>query len=285
LDIEHHIVKTNGVRLHVVQAGPREGEPVILLHGFPEFWYCWEAQIAFLADQGFRVMAPDQRGYNLSSKPKGIAAYNLDVLVDDLMGLVDAAGREQVYLVAHDWGAGVAWWAARLFPERFKKMVILNGPHGAVMQKHLSNNRSQLLKSWYMFFFQLPWLPEWSLRANNWQGLVRGMEGSSKPSTFSGERLESYRQAWSQPGAMTAMINWYRAVLRVRPNRKAPTQVKVPTLLIWGTEDAFLERELAEPSIALCDEGELVFIEGATHWVHQEAADQVNELIGDFLAG
>lgn len=269
----------------MVQAGPPDGEVVVLLHGFPEFWYCWQEQIPFLAEQGFRVMAPDQRGYNMSSKPQGIAAYNLDELVDDLIGLVDAAGREQVYLMAHDWGAGVAWWAARLFPKRFKKMVIINGPHGSVMEKHLSSNPAQLLKSWYMFFFQLPWLPEWSVRAANWRGLIRGIRESSKPGTFSEERVEIYRQAWSQPGAMTAMINWYRAAARARPTRKAPTRVKVPTLLIWGTEDAFLGRELAEPSIALCDEGQLAFIEGGTHWVHQEAAEQVNKLINDFFTG
>lgn len=230
------------------------------------------------------MWAPDQRGYNLSSKPKGIAAYNLDELVDDLIGLIDVAGQEQAYLIAHDWGAGVAWRAARLFPERFRKMVILNGPHGSVMRKHLASNRSQLLKSWYMIFFQLPWLPELILRANNWSGLVWGLKGSGKRDTFDEEKIEKYRQAWTQPGAMTAMLNWYRATFRIRLARRASRKVKVPTLLIWGTEDKFLGRELAESSLAMCEDGELVFIEGASHWVQQEAAEEVNVRINDFFA-
>ncbi len=284
-NFEHHLINTNHIRLHVVQAGPEDGPLVILLHGFPEFWYCWEAQIEFLAAQGYRVWAPDQRGYNLSSKPQGIAAYNLDTLVDDLIGLVDAANRDQAFLVAHDWGAGVAWWAARLFPERFEKMVIINGPHGSVMEEHLANNRAQLLKSWYMLYFQLPWLPELTLRFGNWQGLLWGLKRSKHPITSSDrEKLDAYRRAWSQPGAMRAMVNWYRAVARERPRRKASPKVKVPTLIIWGTEDDFLGRELAEPSAAFCEDERLVFIEGASHWVQQEAAEQVNTLIADFFA-
>lgn len=286
LNLEHDLIETNGVRLHVVQAGPQDGPLVILLHGFPEFWLCWEAQIAFLAEQGFRVWAPDQRGYNLSSKPKGTPAYNLDELVDDLIGLIDAAGRDQACLVAHDWGAGAAWWAARLFPERFEKMVIINGPHGSVMEKHLANNRAQLFKSWYMLFFQLPWLPELALRVGNWRGLLWGLKRSKHPITKDGrEKLGAYRRAWSQPGAMTAMINWYRAAARERPSRRASRKVKVPTLIIWGTEDRFLGRELAEPSAALCEDERLVFIEGASHWVQQERAAEVNKLIGDFFDG
>lgn len=283
MNFEHHLVQTNGVRLHVIQAGPQDSEIVILLHGFPEFWYCWQAQIEFLAGLGYRVWAPDQRGYNLSSKPKGVAAYSQDKLVDDLIGLIDASGHQQAYVIAHDWGAAVAWWAARLFPERFKKMVILNGPHGSVMERHLSDNRSQRLKSWYMLFFQIPLIPEIMLRASNWKVLVRGLLTSSRTGTFDEEKLAVYRQAWSQPGAITAMLNWYRAGMRAKPTRKASRTVSVPTLLIWGTEDAFLGRELAEPSIALCEDGQLVFIEGASHWVQHEAAKQVNTLINDFL--
>lgn len=284
MNFEHHLIKTNGVRLHVVQAGPLDGELVILLHGFPEFWYCWQSQIEFLAEQGYRVWTPDQRGYNLSSKPKGIAAYNQDKLVDDLIGLIDASGQQQAYLVAHDWGAAVAWWAARLFPERFKTMVILNGPHGSVMEKQLSDNRTQRLKSWYMLFFQLPWLPELSLRAGNWKGLIWGLKRSSHPGTYDGtNKLDDYRRAWSQPGAITAMLNWYRATIRARPTRKASRKVSVPTLLIWGTEDTFLGREMAQPSIDFCEDGRLTFIEGASHWVQQETAEEVNALINDFL--
>ncbi len=281
--MELTFISTNNIKLHVVQAGPETGELVILLHGFPEFWYGWRRQIPFLAKAGYRVWVPDQRGYNESDKPQGIAAYALDQLAGDVIGLIDAAGQEKAILIGHDWGAAVCWWTAARYPKRISRMIVMNVPHGMVMRKHLLSNFSQMLKSWYIFFFQLPWLPETLARANNWQAAFQAFLRSSRPGTFSTEDLEKYRQAWSQPGAYTSMVNWYRALVQKIPELPADLRIHVPTLLIWGAHDKFLSREMAQPSIDYCDDGQLVFIEEATHWVQHEEAERVNALIGNFL--
>lgn len=256
---------------------------VILLHGFPEYWAGWKKQIDYLAQAGYRVWAPDQRGYNLSDKPKGIAAYNLDELAKDVVGLIDAAGQETAFLVGHDWGAAVAWWVAAKYPERLAKLIILNVPHGSVMKKQLRQNRSQLLRSWYMFFFQIPWLPEKLSQMDNWRPATQALTETSRPGTFSDEELDAYRQAWSRPKAYTSMINWYRALMQAPPASPKTSRIRVPTLIIWGAQDKFLGRELAQPSIETCDNGRLQFIEAASHWVHHEEPEQVNRLIDTFL--
>ncbi|GAB4026527.1 alpha/beta fold hydrolase [Spirosoma koreense] len=272
-------VDTNGVRLHVVQAGPANGPLVILLHGFPEFWYGWRHQIEALAEAGFQVWAPDQRGYNLSDKPTGVDAYQIDTLAADVVGLIQAAGRQKAVVVGHDWGAAVAWWTATVYPERVERLVALNVPHPAIMQRFTLRHPGQLLRSWYIGFFQMPWLPEALCRFGNWAMLVRTLQKSSRPDTFNDADFREYRAAWSQPGALTAMINWYRAALRKPPSRRAEVRVKVPTLIIWGVQDQFLKRELAQASLTLCDNGRVVFFEKATHWVQHEEAKRVNELI------
>lgn len=281
---EEHDIITNGINLHVIQAGPKDGPLVILLHGFPEFWYGWKHQIPYLARAGYRVWAPDQRGYNLSDKPKEVTAYSLDHLSDDIMGLIDAAGKEKAFIVGHDWGAGVAWWSANRYPERIERMVILNVAHHAVMQRTVRSSLKQLKKSWYMFFFQLPWLPEAVVRSNNWKIGMRSLQNSSQPGTFSEQDFKHYRTAWSQPQAFTGMINWYRALMRKKPKSLPSPRISVPTLMIWGAQDQFLGREMAPKSIDLCDEGRLVMIEEATHWVQHEKPERVNELIGEFLS-
>jgi pimeloyl-ACP methyl ester carboxylesterase len=282
IELWHDFVSVNSLRLHVVKSGPTDGPVALLLHGFPEFWYGWRYQIPALAKAGFQVWAPDQRGYNLSDKPKGIAAYGIDQLAEDVLGLIDATGHDRVYLVGHDWGAIVAWWVARLFPERLERLVILNGPHGSVMEQHLRENPRQLRRSWYMFFFFFPFIQEMVLSRRNWQVGLNILRSSSRSGAYNAEDIEEYRQAWSRPRAMTSMINWYRA-LRVRPSRRAARRVRVPTLMIWGTGDVALGREMARPSIAYCDDGRLVFVEEATHWVQNEEPERVNQFLLDFL--
>lgn len=281
--MDHRQHESDGINLHVVQEGPETGRLVILLHGFPEFWYGWRKQIPYLASAGYRVWAPDQRGYNLSSKPDGLAAYSLDKLAGDVVNLIDAAGEERALLVGHDWGAAVAWWIAAKFPSRLERMAIINVPHGGVLTKHLRNNFAQLRRSWYMFFFQLPYLPETLLRMGNWELLARSMKGSSRPGTFTKDDLEMYRQAWSQPNAMTSMINWYRSSMQKPSPPPRSSRIEVPTLVIWGAKDKFLGQEMAQPSIDLCDEGRLVLIEQATHWVQHEEPEVVNRLIDEFF--
>jgi pimeloyl-ACP methyl ester carboxylesterase len=278
--IEHTTISTNGIRLHVVQAGPADGTPVILLHGFPEFWYGWKHQIPALAEAGFRVYAPDQRGYNLSDKPSGASAYTLDQLMGDVIGLMDAIGQEKVYLVAHDWGAVVAWWTAIHHPQRLHKLVILNVPHPATMMRQLSGNPAQMLKSWYIGFFQIPALPESLLLANNAQAANDLFKRTSNRGSFSDEDIAAYRAAWQQPGAMTAMLNWYRALVQHRPAPPADRRVHVPTLILWGVNDVALRRELATDSLRYCDNGRIVWYENATHWVqHDEPAAINRELL------
>ena len=283
--MEHQQIKTNGINLHVAQDGPSEGQLVILLHGFPEFWYGWRRQIPYLAAAGYRVWAPDQRGYNLSDKPDGIAAYTLDELAADVIGLMDAAGQEKAGVVGHDWGAAVAWWVAAKYPKRLARMVVINLPHLSVMQAHVRRSLTQMRKSWYVLFFQLPWLPERLARLRNWNAPARAMRGSSRPGTFTDNDLDTYRKAWSRPKAYTSMLNWYRAVVQKPLEPPANPAIAVPTLLIWGAQDRYLGREMAQPSIDLCDDGRLVFIEGATHWVQHEEADRVNRLMDGFLRG
>ncbi|MBZ0298971.1 MAG: alpha/beta hydrolase [Anaerolineae bacterium] len=280
---DHLTIETNGIHLHVVQAGPEDGPLVILLHGFPEFWYGWKAQIDALAEQGFRVWAPDQRGYNLSDKPQGIAAYVLDTLAADVIGLIDAAGAEQVFLGGHDWGAAVAWWVALTNPQRLKKLVIANVPHPVVFRQHLQSNVAQMRKSWYMFLFQLPGLPEAILRRDHYQGGIEALRASAKPDTFTDEDFRYYRAAWSQPGALTGMLNWYRALFRTPATPPADSRVHVPTLMLWGAQDTALSVEMAQPSIDLCDDGRLVLFEDATHWVLHDQAAQVCAQMAEFF--
>ena len=281
--MEHATVATNGIKLHVVKSGPETGPLVLLLHGFPEFWYAWRKQIPQLASVGFRVWVPDQRGYNLSDKPRSIDSYTIDKLGADVLGLMDAAGREKVVLIGHDWGAAIAWWIAATHPNRVTRMAVINVPHGTVMLKYLRYNIQQILRSWYFFFFQLPWLPEAIARMQNWRLACRALVKSSRPGTFSLDDLKAYRKAWSQPEAYTCMVNWYRAVIQRPPSSFKNPRISIPTLLIWGAKDRFLGREMAQPSIDFCDHGRLVFFEEATHWVQHEEADRVNRLLIEFL--
>lgn len=280
--MKENFVTTNGVKLHVVEAGPEDGPLIVLLHGFPEFWYSWRKQIEALASKGFRVVAPDQRGYNLSDKPEGIENYAIDVLGADIAGLIEAYGRKKATIVGHDWGAAVAWWMGINTPEKLERLAVLNVPHPAVMQQTLRRSFKQLLKSWYIFFFQMPFAPETLFKAANFKIGTRSLVSSSRLDAFSEHDLEQYRKAWSRPGAVKSMINWYRAALRKPSKMPASGRVTVPTLMIWGARDKFLSREMAQPSIERCDHGELVFFEGATHWVHEEEPARVNELLIKF---
>jgi pimeloyl-ACP methyl ester carboxylesterase len=253
--LKHRMVATNGVNLHVVQDGPQDGPLVILLHGFPEFWYGWRHQIPALAEAGYWVWAPDQRGYNLSDKPQEISAYGLGDLAKDIVGLIDAAGREKAFIIGHDWGAAVAWWIAINYPDRVEKVGILNVPHPSVMVKTLRSQPRQLLKSWYIFFFQIPCLPEFLISRGNWRAAKQMMRSSARSGSFSAEDLEAYQKAWSQPHAFTSMINWYRAAVRNSLRMSRSNRVTVPTLMIWGAKDVALDRSMAQPSIDRCDEG------------------------------
>lgn len=275
---------SNGLEFQAVSAGPMDGPLVILLHGFPEFSYGWRHQIPALAEASFRVIAPDQRGYNGSSKPAGAAAYTLDALADDVLGLADVLGRDHFAVVGHDWGGVVAWHLAARNPERVTRAAILNAPHPATLRRYARAHPSQALKSWYVTFFQLPLLPEVALGATGFWALRRVLSRTSRPGTFTGADFRHYRESWAQPGALTAMLNWYRALhLRPASAGPAPARIRVPVRVIWGDRDAFLDRGLAEAGLMLCDRGEVFHLPEATHWPQHEEPDAVNRLLIEFL--
>jgi pimeloyl-ACP methyl ester carboxylesterase len=256
----------------------------MLLHGFPEFWYSWHKQIEPLAAAGFRVIVPDQRGYNKSSKPRDVSSYALAQLTSDILAIADQLGAPKVFLAGHDWGAAVAWSVALVYPQRVAKLANLNVPHPSVMRRYLKSNRRQLRRSWYMFFFQVPWLPEAAFSAFNFRLGVRSLVRSSRPNTFSAEDLAQYRAAWSQPGTLTAMINWYRAAARHR-SKFPDSTVHVPTRILWGERDAFLLSEMAHASLRYCDCAQLYTLANASHWLQHEEPTRVSELLIDFFRG
>ncbi len=267
-------LSTNGITLHTVLAGPEDGEPVFLLHGFPDAWFGWEAQIHPLAEFGFRVIVPDQRGYNLSDKPKGVSSYQMNNLVEDIIGLADNLGYDQFYLAGHDFGAMVSWNLATQYPARLKRLAIANVPHPSVMQNYLRTHPSQMRKSWYAFFFQIPRIPERVVKTNNWQILI-----SALPDNLTEKECNRYRQAWAQPDAMTSMINWYRAMLRQSRKSMAASQIEVPTLVIWGQQDPYISYEMAPLSVNLCQDSRLVTFADASHWVMHDKPKEVSQLL------
>jgi len=283
MELEHSTIKTNGTRLHVVQAGPQSGIPVILLHGFPEFWYGWRKQIPALVEAGCRVIVPDQRGYNLSDKPKGIGNYGIYTLVEDIIGLIDELAYEKVNLVGHDWGGIVAWTLANKYSERLHKLSIMNAPHPSVMRKTLARDLDQFRRSWYAMFFQLPWLPEKILSSNYWRLMVDALRGSNKFQSFTDEDIEKYKEAWSQPDAITSMLNWYRATVRLQGSTSKDVRVNVPTLMMWGIKDFALSHRMARPSMDYVEDGNLILFPEASHWVQHDAAEEVNHYLVDFI--
>ncbi len=205
--IECAFVKTNGITLHVAVAGAEDGPLVMLLHGFPEFWYGWKYQIDPLIEAGYRVVVPDQRGYNVSEKPEQCKEYTLDVLRDDIVGLIHYFKREKATIIAHDWGGAVAWHLAQSMPEYVEMLIPINIPHPLIMKKALLFNPVQWVKSSYILFFQIPFIPEKVLSANDFERMIMLMMKTSCPNTFTTEKLEKYKTAWEQPYALTAMLN------------------------------------------------------------------------------
>ncbi|ELY86539.1 alpha/beta fold family hydrolase [Natrialba hulunbeirensis JCM 10989] len=275
------------VRLHVVTGGDESGPLVVLLHGFPEFWYGWRHQLEPLIEAGYRVVVPDQRGYNRSETPEGVGAYRLRYLARDIVDLIDAAGRERAHVVGHDWGGIVAWDLATRYPEVVDRLAVINAPHPAVFQRVLRSSLEQQARSWYASLFQLPWLPERLLGANGYERLERALTETAPAGTFSASERALYRRAWRQPGVLTGMLNWYRASGRYPPVRLGSSipaadddQLETPTLLIWGDEDVALTTDLAHRSITQCARSRFVQVSGASHWVqHERPALVAEELV------
>lgn len=275
-----------GVRLHAAVAGT--GPLVILLHGFPDFWYGWRHQIGPLAAAGYRVVAPDMRGYHLSDKPDGIAAYRLNQLADDVAALIDALGESSATVVGHDWGGIVAWHTAIRHPERVRRLAILNAPPPLPLLAR-PVPPDQLLRSWYIYFFQLPGLPEASMRAGDFAFLRQVLrKDAQNPDALSEADMQRYVTAWGQPGALTAEVNYYRALAWHGPWDTASALMRNngyagPVLVVWGEGDPHIASALAAPDPKRVPRARVVRVPDAGHWVQWDQPARVNEALLAFL--
>ncbi len=271
---EARVVDVGDVNLHVVVAGPEDGPPVVLLHGFPEFWYAWRGPAAVLARAGHRVIVPDQRGYNLSDKPDGVEAYRLQHLVADLIGLIDALGHERVHLAAQDWGGAVAWRAVIEHPDRFERFAVIDTPHPLAV----GDEESEI--SWYRTFIQLPWIPGYTARLGNWSLIVGNLRATSAPGAFPDEEIDQFRSAWDWDGAIHSMGAWYRAPWW--PLEKE-ARVAIPTLVILAANDAFIPASATRASLEHLDAGELLELGSGTHWVSGEEPERIGAILVEFF--
>jgi pimeloyl-ACP methyl ester carboxylesterase len=278
--IAHDFVQANGITFQLAHI-ETDGPLVLFLHGFPECWYSWRYQMPVLANAGCRVWAPDMRGYNLSDKPRGVRNYHLLTLARDVRELIRAAGVEQATIVGHDWGAAVAWRVAMEYPEVVSRLVILNVPHPAKFWAGIFNPR-QLLRSWYIFFFQIPWLPEFIMSHNARRFAAAIRQNTVNRRAVTDDDVQVYAQAIGHPGAMHSAINYYRALARwgfwlsIKP-------IHAPTLMLWGENDVALGKELTYGTEKYVDDFRIHYIPNCSHWVQQDSAEKVNELLLNFI--
>ncbi|WP_049921752.1 alpha/beta fold hydrolase [Halopiger djelfimassiliensis] len=274
--VESTYRSVNGVQLHVVVAGDPDAPLVVLLHGHPDFWYGWRAQISSLVEAGYRVVVPDQRGCNLSAAPDGIDSYRIAELTADVCELIHSEGRESAHVVGHDFGAFVAWNVALRRPSLVDRLGILNVPHPTVYRNVVRSSPRQLARSWYVWFYQLPALPEWLLGRNDAEMMVTALEVTSNPGTFDEETIQRYRAAWCHTG-VGPRINWYRGFRRSDgPPRDTVVQ---PTLICWGKDDIALVPSMARKSVDYCEDGQLRMYPDTSHWVHHEREEVTEELL------
>ena len=278
VDAESTVREVNGIRLHVVAAGDENDPLVVLLHGFPEFWYGWRHQLEPLVEAGYRVLVPDQRGYNLSEKPGPLRAYRTRECSRDIADLIATEGRDDARIVGHDWGGMVAWDLALRHPSAVDRLAIVNAPHPTVYRQHLLSDPEQLRRSWYAAAIQLPWLPELACRTADFRLLERALRETAAPGTFTDAELDRYRRAWARPDALTGMLNWYRAAARASspPSRD---RVDAPTTIVWGEDDAALTPSLAVDSDQRCVRSRLELLPETSHWVQHERPARLTELL------
>lgn len=283
-DLAHHFADSGSGPIHYVAAG--SGPTVVLLHGFPEFWYAWREQIPVLAAEGYRAVAPDLRGYNLSHKPRRLSRYRIGEVAEEIAELIGTvAPGERVALVGHDWGALVAWIVAMRSPDRLGRLTILAVPHPSSFRA-LARRPLAALRFWYQAAAQPPWIPEIALRAGRYAALKRAMRSLSKRrEALTPEVLATYESAWAQPGALTGMLDYYRAFHR-RPHdlpRRRDRTVSVPTLMIHGARDRYFAADLFEASARWAPDSRLERVSGAGHFLQHDRPERVNELLIEFL--
>jgi len=276
-------LKSSGVTLHYVSKGSSTQPLMLFVHGFPECWYTWRRQIKYFSKH-YRVVAIDQRGYGLSSKPPNVEDYKRETLARDIADIIEQLGYKSCILVGHDWGAIVSWTVAMLYPHLIDKLIIMNVPHPATFRNDLSI--AQIRRSWYMFFYQIPFIPELLLQAND-LGIFKRMfqekpMGLINTNNMTSDELEVYKYTFSQKGTTTAALNYYRALFRYQKDELL-ARITVPVLIIWGCQDRALGEELADASQKYCNDVQLKKIRNASHWVPQDAPDEVNKHVEDFL--
>lgn len=264
----------NHVSLSVLTAGPADGKMVLLLHGFPETAESWNEQMLFLADLGFFVVVPDQRGYNESSAPESTKDYRLDTLAMDMLFLVKHFRNDKVFIVAHDWGALVGWYLITFFPETFEKAVIASAPHWDVFKKYLVTHPKQILKSWYIFFIQLPILPEFLLRYRRYAMMSRMLKKNGYPEV----KLSTLRQSWIKHNKLRSMLNWYRA-MKYLDIKKSKSTILVPTHIVWGDNDPFCLSDMASRCREYCNESKLTIMSGVGHWPQHQKTHEFNLIL------
>jgi pimeloyl-ACP methyl ester carboxylesterase len=285
--VEHQYVRANGLRFHVAACGAGD-RLALCLHGFPECWYSWRYQMPLLAQMGYRVWAPDLRGYGDTQRPPRMQDYAIEHLLDDVAGLIDAAGARETLLMAHDWGAVIAWYFAMRQVRPLQHLVIMNVPHPAVMERAMRGR--QLFRSWYALFFQVPWLPEKLLSLGGHRAIGDAFRNMAiDKSRFPEEVLRVYREQAARPGALTAMLNYYRALVRgggaARQRRLGYPLITTPTLMIWGEQDAALGKETTYGTERHASNLTLRYLPQVSHWVQQEAPEAVNEILSAWLRG
>ncbi|HTI15229.1 MAG TPA: alpha/beta hydrolase [Dictyobacter sp.] len=279
----HHDIITNSIRMHYVMQG--EGPLIVLLHGFPEFWYSWRWQIPVLADLGYTVVAPDLRGYNDSDKP--MSGYDMPNLLRDIVGLIKGLGYNKAIIIGHDWGGVLAWVFSTTYPDLTERLIVLNAPHPEAFRRELRTAK-QLRKSWYVLAFQLPWLPEYTLGRHDAEAIGRLIyESAVQKSAFPAEVLEQYCIAMNKPGSLRASITYYRSLLRHPLDSlravQANTLTSAPTLLIWGEQDVALDRALTQGLEEWVPDLQVKSIADSGHWVQQEKPELVNTYLTEFL--
>ena len=281
----------SGLNMQIARAGKDTTKPlVVMLHGFPECWYSWRHQLRALAPQ-FECVAPDLRGYGETDAPYGIENYALDKLIGDVGDLIEACERQRAVIIAHDWGGAIAWATALKRPELVERLVVMNCPHLKKFSENLRSNPRQILKSWYILFFQIPRLPEALIGARDFAMLKRMLRGSAvQQSAFSDEDLQHYRAAFRNPYSITAAINYYRALFReTLRERNIPSwmqnKIIAPTMVIWGEQDVALRKELTFGMKELFSAPfEINYVSDSGHWVQQEKPELVNDYLLKFLA-
>lgn len=283
MDIGKEIIRANNLDFEVHTCGSGD-RLALFLHGFPEHAHSWRQQMPLLAEMGYTAWAPCLRGYGNSTRPNRVADYHMDHLLQDVAALIDASGKKQVVLLAHDWGGAIAWAFAMQGIRPLQQLVVMNMPHPKIFFKNLLR-WPQIRRSWYMFFFQLPWLPELFLGASGAKKIGSAFYSMAVDKTrFPREVTDFYRRQAQSPGALTAMLNYYRANFRRRPvvdTTRRP--LDVPTLLLWGEQDSALGKELTYGTEKYVSDITIRYLPDVSHWIQQEAPEQVNQILKTWL--